>query len=415
MAWISTPAWLSVTGGGAKTRNRLSTAGDRFFILGANDPMSDLRYWLGFNRVKGVGPARLQALLDHAGSIERAWAAPEPQLYAAGLDKRAVASMLEARRKMDLDAYVAEVEACDCEVMTWDSPDYPSLLRQIAAPPPVLYVRGRFEPVDQWAMAVVGTRRLSAYGRIITQQLVTSLVMNGVTVVSGLARGIDAIAHRVAVEQGGRTLAVLGSGVDHIYPPEHQPLAEQIIAGQGAIISEYPLGTPPDSKNFPGRNRLISGLALGVLVVEAGERSGALITARFALDQDREVFAIPGNINSPVSRGTNRLIQQGAKLVADVEDILTELNLRQIVEQVVAQTILPETAEEAALVAQLSGQPVHIDELIRATGLPSGVVSSTLTMMELKGMVQQTGGMNYVTLRESDAEYRLATPGQEEE
>lgn len=377
--------------------------------------MSQLKYWLGFNRVKGIGPTRLQALLDRFGNVEAAWFAREPQLYAAGLDKRAVMSMLEARRTLDLDAYVAEVERSECEVLTWDSPDYPALLKQISAPPPVLYVRGRFEPVDQWAVAVVGTRRLSAYGRIITQKLVTSLVSNGVTVVSGLARGIDAIAHKTAVEQGGRTLAVLGSAVDHIYPPEHTPLAEQIAAGQGAIVSEYPLGTPPDSKNFPGRNRVISGLALGVLVVEAGARSGALITARFALEQDREVFAIPGNINSPASHGTNRLIQQGAKLVADVEDILTELNLRQVVEQVVAQTILPETAEEAALLAHLTGQPVHIDELIRASGLPSGVVSSTLTMMELKGMVQQTGGMNYVTLRESEPEYHVDSAGNQED
>lgn len=377
--------------------------------------MADLKYWLGFNRVKGIGPTRLQALLDRFGDVEAAWSAREPQLYAAGLDKRAVVSMLEARRTFDLDAYAEEVERSECDVLTWDSPDYPSLLRQIGAPPPVLYVRGRFEPVDQWAVAVVGTRRLSAYGRVITQKLVTSLVANGVTVVSGLARGIDAIAHKTAVEQGGRTLAVLGSAVDNIYPPEHAPLAEQIAAGQGAVVSEYPLGTAPESKNFPGRNRLISGLALGVLVVEAGVRSGALITARFALEQDREVFAIPGNINSPVSQGTNRLIQQGAKLVADVEDILTELNLRQIVEQVVAQTILPETAEEAALLAHLTGQPVHIDELIRASGLPSGVVSSTLTMMELKGMVQQTGGMNYITLRESEAEYHVDSPGNEED
>lgn len=392
----------------------LHFVGNRFFILYALKDMSDLKYWLGFNRAKGIGPAKLQMLLEQFSSIEGAWKATGSQLRSAGLDQRAIDSLLETRSTLDLDEYAAEVEASECQVVTWESSDYPTLLRQIPSPPPVLYVRGGFEPVDQWAVAVVGTRRLSAYGRVITQKLVTSLVMNGVTVVSGLARGIDAIAHQVAVDQGGRTLAVLGSGVDHIYPPEHRPLADRIAAGRGSVISEYPLGTPPDSKNFPGRNRLISGLALGVLVVEAGERSGALITARFALEQDREVFAIPGNINSPVSRGTNRLIQQGAKLVADVEDILNELNLRQIVEQVVAQTILPETAEEAALLSHMSSQPVHIDELIRASGLPSGVVSSTLTMMELKGMVQQTGGMNYMTLREPDPEYQTGNAGGEE-
>jgi DNA processing protein len=230
-------------------------------------------------------------------------------------------------------------------------------------------------------------------------------VQNNVTIVSGLARGIDAIAHKTAVELGGRTLAVLGSGLDCIYPAENRTLAQEIAQGQGAIISEYGLGVQPEAKNFPPRNRIISGLSLGVIIIEAGERSGALITTNFALEQNREVFAVPGNINSPVSQGPNRLIQEGAKLVMRVEDVLEELNLRMVVERTAVQMVLPETAEEVALYTQLSAQPVHIDELSRTTGLPSALVSSTLTLMELKGMVQQVGGMNYVLLREEGPIY----------
>jgi DNA processing protein len=197
----------------------------------------------------------------------------------------------------------------------------------------------------------------------------------------------------------------MGCGIDRVYPPEHRDLAHAIVAGQGALVTDFPLGTEPSSANFPARNRLISGLSLGVLVIEAGERSGALITARFALEQDREVFAVPGNINSPVSVGANRLIQQGAKLVTGIEDILEELNLRMAGEQAAAQVVLPDSAEEAALLSQLSTQPLHVDDLGRLTGMPSYLISSTLTMMELKGMVQQVGGMNYVRLREPDVIY----------
>jgi DNA processing protein len=246
---------------------------------------------------------------------------------------------------------------------------------------------------------------LTNYGRQIAQDLVTGLVLNGVTIVSGLARGIDAIAHKTALEHGGRTIAVLGSGPDCIYPPENRPLARQIVNGRGAIITEYGLGVQPEAKNFPPRNRIISGLSLGVIVVEAGDRSGASITAKFALEQGREVFAVPGSINSPASKGTNRLIQQGAKLVTGVDDVLEDLNLAMVLEHSAIQLSLPETPDEAALYEHLSAHPVHIDDLGNVTGLSSSVVSSTLTLMELKGMVRQVGGMNYVIAREPDPTY----------
>jgi DNA processing protein len=371
--------------------------------------MTTLKYWLGFNYISGIGPAKVQALLGYFGSLDRAWHATEYQLHEIGFDNRAIQSFLQVRTELNLEEYLKKIEDHHIRVLTWENDDYPVALREIPAAPPVLFVRGQMEPVDQWSIAVVGTRRLSAYGRLMTRDLVSGLAQNGITIVSGLARGIDGIAHKTALEQGGRTIAVLGCGIDKVYPPEHRELAHEIVNGRGAILSDYPLGTEPDSKHFPARNRLISGLSLGVLVVEAGEKSGALITAQFAVEQDRDVFAVPGNINSPVSIGPNRLIQQGAKLVMRIEDILEELNLRMVAEKAAAQVVLPESPEEASLLTSLSSQPIHVDELGRLTGLPSSIVSSTLTLMELKGMVQQVGGMNYIRLREPDLIYNTGS------
>ncbi len=369
--------------------------------------MSDEKYWLGFNLVKGVGPAKLQALLNYFDDLQAAWNAGTEQLERIGFDKRSISNLIAARDEIDLDQALADVHSIGVSLLTWDSEDYPSYLREIDGAPPVLYVHGGLEEIDRWAVAVVGTRRLTVYGRQVAQELVTGLVLNGVTIVSGLARGIDAIAHQTALEHNGRTIAVLGSGPDQIYPPENRSLARQIVKGHGAVITEYGLGIKPEAKNFPPRNRIISGLSLGVVVVEAGERSGASITVRFATEQGRDVFAVPGNINSPASKGTNRLIQQGAKLITNVDDVLEELNLAMVLEHSAVQLALPETPEEASLFEHLSGQPVHVDDLSRASGLPSQVVSSTLTLMELKGMVRQVGGMNYVMIREPEVEYHV--------
>lgn len=370
--------------------------------------MENLKYWLGFNLVKGIGPAKLQALLDTFKDIGTAWQASERELERIGLDRRAIATFLETRAEVDLDAYLKQVLDAGVTVLTWESDAYPRYLREAPAPPPVLYVAGDILESDQWAVAVVGTRRLTAYGQQMTRELVTGLVRNNVTIVSGLARGIDGIAHKTAVEMGGRTLAVLGSGIDCLYPPQHRGLARRIIKEKrGAIISDYALGTQPEAKNFPPRNRIISGLSLGVVVIEAGQKSGALITANFALEQDRDVFAVPGNVNSKASAGTNRLIQQGAKLVISAEDILEELNLTMAPQQMVVQMAMPESEEEAMLLKQLSRQPSHVDELCRASGMSSADVSSTLAIMELKGMVQQVGGMRYVLVREPAAVYEV--------
>ncbi|MFQ5420602.1 MAG: DNA-processing protein DprA [Anaerolineae bacterium] len=254
--------------------------------------MSDQKYWLGFNLVKGIGPAKVQALAGYFGSLETAWCATEYELQKIGFDRRSIKSFLETRARLDLDVELARVETLGMDLLTWDAPNYPRYLQEIPNPPPLLYQQGEIRESDRWAVAVVGTRRLTTYGRQVTRDLVTGLVCSGVTIVSGLARGIDAIAHKTALDMGGRTIAVLGSGLDTIYPAENRQLARKMADGHGAVISEYGLGVKPEAKNFPPRNRIISGLSMGVIVIEAGERSGALITSKFALEQDRDACQI---------------------------------------------------------------------------------------------------------------------------
>lgn len=348
--------------------------------------MTDLRYFIGFNRVSGIGPAKLQRLLDFFGDLETAWTAGAFELAQAGLDKRAIENLLAARKEWNLDAETEKArKACDT-ILTWDDDAYPRRLKEIPLPPPLLYIKGTLTPEDDWSLAVVGTRNASAYGKEVTQQLVGEIARNKMTIVSGLARGIDAAAHVSALNAQGRTIAVLGCGIDQIYPPEHAKLA-RMITERGALISDYPVGMKPDATNFPPRNRIISGLSLGVLLVEGDEQSGAMITCEFALEQDREVFAVPGNIFRRESKGPNKLIRDSrAKLVTRVQDILEELNLTMIAEKQQARAIVPSNETEAVLIKYLSADPVHVDELRQQSGLPIAQVTSTLALMELKGM-----------------------------
>ena len=366
--------------------------------------LTDKRYWIGFNLVKGIGAVRLQALLNHFGDLALAWQAPADALQAAGLSLRLAERVIQIRAGVNLDKILAQIAAQGIGIITWEDELYPPRLKEIDQPPPVLYVRGNLTTDDTWAVAVVGTRRVSAYGRQVTEELAAFLAVNGVTVVSGLARGVDAIAHQSALKNGGRTIAVLGCGVDRIYPPEHKPLAEKVIAN-GALVSDYAPGTPPDASNFPPRNRIISGLAMATVVVEAGETSGALITAQFAVDQGREVFAVPGNILAPQSKGTNRLIAQGAHPMLSARDLLDVLNLGRVTEQRSVRRALPGDEFETKLMNVLTNEPLHLDDIRNLTGLPIERVSATLVMMELKGLVRQVGGNNYVTVREEQAEY----------
>ncbi len=357
--------------------------------------MNDKRYWIAFNKVAGIGSMRLTSLLETCGSIEAAWRAPIQQLQAANLDRRSLENLLAARRQIDPEAEWQRVLRSGVTVLTWDDPEYPANLRQVDGSPPVLFVRGRIDLIDELAVAVVGTRRASVYGREVAHALASELARNGVTVVSGLALGIDSIAHRSAMDSGGRTLAVLGSGVDQIYPLQNRQLAHEIIAN-GALISDYPLGTQPEASNFPPRNRIISGLSKAIVIVEAGVRSGALITADFAGEQGRDLYAVPGSILHPSSAGCNELIRQGAMPLLSPSDLLEQLNVGRLTRQQQARAVIPADPQESRLLASLSAEPLHVDEIVRQSGMPFPQASSLLAIMELKGLVRQVGGMCYI-------------------
>jgi DNA processing protein len=361
-------------------------------------------YWVGLNLVKGIGSVRFKALLDVFGNPETAWNASAEAWLNAGLNQKIIESFQRVRKGVSLDQVWERIQSLGAQVLTWDDEAYPRLLKEIDQPPPVLYIRGSLILEDDWSVAIVGTRRVTAYGRQVAEEVATTLAHNGVTVVSGLARGVDSIAHQSAISAGGRTLAVLGNGVDVIYPPENRNLATQIME-HGALVSDYPLGTQPDGINFPPRNRLISGLSKAVIIVEAGSTSGALITATFAAEHGRDVFAVPGNINAPQSQGTNRLIRDGAQPLLDPQDVLEALNLTMITEHRAARVVLPADPIEARLYQMLSQEPRHVDEIRSEANMPIETVSATLAMMELKGMVRQVGGMNYVAVRERPAAY----------
>ena len=360
--------------------------------------MDDSRYWLAFNLVQGIGPIKTRALVERFGDLHAAWHAPLDELQQAGLDKRALKNLLGAREHVDLDREWQHVLASRARLLTWKDETYPARLREVEDAPPLLYMLGDLVPADAYAVAIVGTRLATTYGKEVTRTLAGALARSGITVVSGLARGIDTTAHEAALEAGGRTIAVLGCGVDVVYPPEARRLSEQIVQ-HGAVLSEYPLGTRPEPGNFPPRNRIISGLSLAVIVVEAGLESGALITAGFALEQGRDVFAVPGNIFNKSCQGTNRLIQQGAKLVTGIDDVLEELQLEGVVEHQQARVLIPADETERALWEALSHEPVHVDELRRNLDLPISTISSTLTVMELKGLARHVGGMNYIRVQ----------------
>ena len=359
-------------------------------------PQADLPYWLALARVPRIGAKRMELLEAHFGSAAEMWRAPDGELKAAGLDGATLRALQQARGRVDPEEEAVQVERAGIQAYTWHDEAYPARLREIYDPPPVLFVRGAIEEVDDWSVAVVGTRRVSPYGRQVTEMLSQNLAANGITVVSGLARGVDGIAHTAALESGGRTLAVQACGLDIVYPAEHAGLARR-IAAQGAVISEQALGIRPKADYFPRRNRIIAGLTLGTLIVEAGEGSGALHTANWANEQNREVFAVPGRITSPTSKACNALIQQGmAKLVTEVGDILEELNLQMVEQQLELSAIIPEDPTQAAVLEHVGPEPLHIDEAVRLAGLPASTVSSTLAMLEMKGLVRQVGPMTYV-------------------
>jgi len=350
---------------------------------------------VGFSLVPGIGRIKLSLVEAYFGDLERAWHAPLAELTAAGLDSKSAQAVVSLRDAISLDDEIQKLKQYNVTLLTGDDTAYPRRLKETYDYPPLLYVRGTLVPDDECALGVVGTRRASVYGKQVAEEMVAELARNRMTIVSGLAKGIDSVAHRTALQCGGRTIAVAACGLDMVYPSEHAELARQIMH-QGALVSEFPLGTRPKAEHFPQRNRIISGMSLGVLVVEAGEQSGAMITAKWAVEQNREVFAVPGSIFSPGSKGTNRLIQEGAKLVRNCNDILEELNLMAVAYQMDMDDLAGTTDTEAQVMACLSEEATHIDDVCRHSALPISTVASVLAMLELKGLVKQVGGMNYV-------------------
>ena len=367
--------------------------------------------WVALRRA-GLGSESFRSLIAYFGSIAEAWEAPSGAAREAGLRAQYVRGFERARREFAPEQELEALEQHGVRTLTWEDEAYPSLLQEIPQSPPVLFVRGSSGPQFEQALAVVGTRRVTPYGREVCEQYCGAVARAGVAIVSGLARGIDSIAHRVAVDEGAPTVAVLAGGIDGIYPKENAGLAERVM-GQGCVVSEYPPGVKTRADYFPRRNRIISGLARATLVIEAGMTSGALHTAHHALEQNREVFATPGSVFSQQSVGTNRLIRESAaKLVGSAEELCEELNLLSIGQQLsLGAPPPPATApatprapvetstEEGRVLHWLEEGPLHVDEVARRAELPVQVVTGALLTLELRGLVRQQEPLTYLRTR----------------
>jgi len=341
---------------------------------------------------------RYKTLLKTFGSLDIAFTAEFDEFKKTKWEDNLIHEFLSWRDSIDEKQIEKTLQNENIHVITQKDEEYPELLKQIYDPPLCLFVRGNI-PKNIPSISVVGSRKNSSYGARVVEEIVGELSRNGINIVSGLALGIDGLAHRAALQNQGPTVAVLGGGIDKasVYPRYHYNLSEEIIANGGAVISEYAPGTQPNRYTFPERNRIIAGMTLGTFVIEAGEKSGTLITAQCALESNREVFAVPNNIYAPSAKGTNNLIAFGAKLVQSAKDILETLDIKSLNQQSKARQVLPDSPTEAKVLTYLSTIPIHIDEITQKTELPSHVVSSTLTMMEMKGKCKNIGGMNYVS------------------
>jgi DNA processing protein len=353
-------------------------------------------YWLALSLTPGIGSTLMRRLLDRFNTPEAVFHAPMKELSKIeGLGEKVAQEIRKGPLEKVVERELSLLREVGGRVITLKDEEYPKRLKDIYDPPALLYVRGELKKEDEFAISIVGSRKTTPYGRWFTEKVSQELARHGVTIVSGMARGIDSLAHWGAISGGGRTIAVLGCGVDVIYPSENRNLFAKMI-DRGAILSEFPMGSPPEGGHFPRRNRIISGLSLGVVVIQASEKSGSLITAGYALEQGREVFAVPGNVGTESSRGTHRLIKEGAKLVESSEDILEEILPQWRGERETTPKVeIPRpdlTEEEKVLYEFLSETPLHIDVMIRESRLDPGKVSSLLLNLELKGLVSQWPG-----------------------
>ena len=365
--------------------------------------MDNKKDWIALNLVSGIGKVIFTRLLNHFGRASNVLKASYQELNKVkGIGDKIAREIISLKDGKVIEKELSLIKKNNVEILTLDSEDYPELLKAIYDPPPVLYMKGSMKN-NGYPIAIVGSRMPTAYGKTVTEKMSRELVSRGFTIVSGMARGIDTIAHSTALKEGGNTIAVLGCGLNRVYPQENYRLMDNISL-KGAVLSEFPMDTPPYRENFPLRNRIISGLSLGTLVIEASEKSGALITAKQSLEQGREVFAIPGNVNASNSRGTNSLIKEGAKLVEDVDDITSELkalpkSLKEKMYEKAAGKLLPDMSkEEITVYSQLDETPLHIDVIAKKSSLPVNKVSAILLSLEMNGVIRQEAGKMFAKI-----------------
>jgi len=367
---------------------------------------ANIKSWIKLNMISGIGPLRFATLLKHFGSPEGILSAKISTLsQVKGIGPQIAQRIVEEKDKVKVDIELEKIEKEGVKILTLDSEEYPINLKSIYDPPPILYIKGKIEPRDRLAIAMVGSRSATSYGKAVASRLAGELVQAGFTVISGLARGIDVASHCGAINAKGRTIAVLGCGIDVIYPRENKKLFNEIIE-HGAIITEFPFGTPPEKFNFPQRNRIISGLALGTVIVEAHMQSGALITANCALEQNREVFAVPGQVESRLSKGTHYLIKQGAKLTETVQDIIEELELfSDAIKKSLSKSeakvkknneIMLSKDEEKIYQLLSSSEPQHIDTISYLSQMTASQVAAILIQLEIKGVIKQLIGKRFI-------------------
>lgn len=354
----------------------------------------DTIYLLALHSVNGLGSVRIKILIDYFQDLKLAWEASTSELLKIGIPKNAVENLIKARKSLDPQKYLEEINKLGIKYLTFFDEDYPKLLKEILNPPLILYYKGKLVPNEK-CVAVVGTRKMTSYGKIVTEKFTQELAENGLTIVSGLARGVDTQVHKTTLQNNGRTIAVLGGGLKNIFPPENQKLAEDVVVQNGAIVSEYPPNEPSLPGNFPARNRIISGMSLGVLVTEADIESGSLITAKLAVEQGREVFAVPGSITSQFSKGPISLIQEGAKAVTEAKEILEELGINLGKRRKREEIEIEATPEEKQILDILENEQVHIDELARILNKPISYVSAAVLKMEISGLVCSLGAGIY--------------------
>ncbi len=356
--------------------------------------MTDREYLIALAAFVPFGPARLKLLVDYFTSAKKVWSTARRDLEEVGLSKKLIEGFVKHRDEFDFKNYFASLEKMDISVFTQKDKSYPKSLLEIPSSPVVLYIKGDIKKIEN-AVAIVGSRKMTSYGKEVTEIFSRELAQLGLVIVSGLARGIDTAAHKAALSVKGRTVAVLGCGLDSVYPPENTNLAKIIVENGGALISEYPLKYPALPINFAARNRIVSGLSRAIVVVEGRRKSGTLLTASAAADQGKTVFAVPGEITSPMSEASYFLIQNGAKMATSTKDILDELHIDFRVDKESLAKVMPTTKEEKKIVKALEKEPLHLDEVVRMSNLEAGNVMATLTGMEMKGIVKNLGQGRY--------------------